>query len=393
MSAKKLLFVILYSMSMWASPAYALKAKDKAAIQYDAVYYDDTPAGCKAGATVLSGDDNAAQIFNFLTSKGLTAIQAAGIMGNLQQESGLNPHRVQGTPTPAGDKPEITIDGKTGYGLAQWTDKGRQQNLKNFASEQGTSTGDLATQLGFLYKESNPGGTRPNAWPEQAKQADVDAATESWERTYENADPKFVNMTNRKNYAQAILQRAGEFAGSETASPQGATNFQAANSCTASGDAAAVIQIAQQELDKHPVEYDANVLRYTDGREEAWCADFLSWVYMTAGTPFTGGQSGGWRIAGSFIPGQATNVVWTSRSENKFDPKPGDFVLVYSSVSATSGVIDGRPVGHTGVIVSVNGDTIVTIEGNSGNTVKQNTYHNWILGGTTQEILGWGHIQ
>ncbi len=38
--------------------------------------------------------------------------------------------------------------------------------------------------------------------------------------------------------------------------------------------------------------------KYTDTTLEYWCADFVSWVYAQAGSPFTGGLSGGWRIPG-----------------------------------------------------------------------------------------------
>ena len=36
---------------------------------------------------------------------------------------------------------------------------------------------------------------------------------------------------------------------------------------------------------------------FTDGNAEAWCADFVSYVLRLAGRPFTGGLSGGWRLA------------------------------------------------------------------------------------------------
>ena len=45
------------------------------------------------------------------------------------------------------------IRDSAGYGLAQWTYWSRKQALLNYARAQGKSIGDLAMQLGFLWKE------------------------------------------------------------------------------------------------------------------------------------------------------------------------------------------------------------------------------------------------
>ena len=45
----------------------------------------------------LIGKNNEEKIWNFLTGKGLNSYGAAGLMGNLFAESGLNPHTLQNT--------------------------------------------------------------------------------------------------------------------------------------------------------------------------------------------------------------------------------------------------------------------------------------------------------
>lgn len=45
----------------------------------------------------LIGKNNEEKIWNFLTGKGLNSYGAAGLMGNLFAESGLNPHNLQNT--------------------------------------------------------------------------------------------------------------------------------------------------------------------------------------------------------------------------------------------------------------------------------------------------------
>lgn len=96
----------------------------------------------------------------FTTTKGLSEGAAAGVMGNLEAESGIDPHNVQNNATyngePVPDGPEIPyekIKGSYGYGIAQWTSSGRQENLMGYAAETFRSTGDMGLQLDFLWKE------------------------------------------------------------------------------------------------------------------------------------------------------------------------------------------------------------------------------------------------
>lgn len=111
--------------------------------------------GAAGGSTgTLSGSDNQQKAFNYFVSKGFSPQQAGGIVGNLIAESGVNPKRVQSTKTPEGDKDNITVNDRTGYGIAQWTSAGRQQGLVDFARARGLQIeGDLPLQLDYLMKE------------------------------------------------------------------------------------------------------------------------------------------------------------------------------------------------------------------------------------------------
>ena len=66
--------------------------------------------------------DNAKIIWDSLIKNGFTEVATAGIMGNLMAESHFNPKIVQG----GGEADNITCDGETGYGIAQWTSINRQ---------------------------------------------------------------------------------------------------------------------------------------------------------------------------------------------------------------------------------------------------------------------------
>src|SRR5262245_59249479 len=85
-----------------------------------------TSIGCE-GAVPEEGENTEAlrtafandfAAFTFFVSKGLTPIQAAGIVGNLDQESGVDPNSVQ-------------YGGGPGRGIAQWSVGGRWDTSTN----------------------------------------------------------------------------------------------------------------------------------------------------------------------------------------------------------------------------------------------------------------------
>jgi hypothetical protein len=77
--------------------------------------------------------------FEFFVAKGLAHEQAAGIVGNLLQESNMNPASVQ-------------PDGP-GRGIAQWSVGARWNGLLRFARARHASPMALDTQLEFLWHE------------------------------------------------------------------------------------------------------------------------------------------------------------------------------------------------------------------------------------------------
>jgi hypothetical protein len=88
---------------------------------------------------------NAKLAFDYFVSQGLTPVQAAGIVGNLQGESGqgLNTNTIN---------PGDGRDGSDSIGIAQWNST-RAQALRNYAASKGTPHTDLNTQLEFLHSE------------------------------------------------------------------------------------------------------------------------------------------------------------------------------------------------------------------------------------------------
>lgn len=112
---------------------------------------------------------NSRAAFDYYVSQGLEPHQAAGIVGNLQGESGqeLNPLAVN---------PGDGRDGSDSIGIAQWNGT-RAQALKEFAASKGVPWSDLNIQLEFLHSElKGPEKSAFNrlmaaATPEEAGQA------------------------------------------------------------------------------------------------------------------------------------------------------------------------------------------------------------------------------
>jgi hypothetical protein len=89
--------------------------------------------------------DNESTAYSYFVNKGLTPIQSAGVIGNLMQESTMDPTIYQ-------------YNGGSGRGIAQWsagdrwdTDQGDNEN--SFAAQNGEDRWALNTQLDFVWFE------------------------------------------------------------------------------------------------------------------------------------------------------------------------------------------------------------------------------------------------
>lgn len=90
--------------------------------------------GVNAYLTQSQMENNATEFYGYFHSKGFTIESIAGMLGNLQQESNINPGMKQ------------TASASSGWGLIQWTPS---SNLTEYASAHGTdwASGEIQTQL------------------------------------------------------------------------------------------------------------------------------------------------------------------------------------------------------------------------------------------------------
>jgi hypothetical protein len=145
-----------------------------------------------------------------------------------------------------------------------------------------------------------------------------------------------------------------------------------------------IVASARGELAKHVTE-DAgtdedsggNIRRYRDavtgpkwakGRgPEAWCADFASWVWKDAGTPF--GPKGTGEASTSSMIRQARDMGSWKTS----DPKPGDMILF--DWGRGKGTADAASiVDHVAIVDHVTNGIIHTIGGNQSDAITKGSY-------------------
>lgn len=230
-----------------------------------------------------------------------------------------------------------------------------------------TSSGDdikntaIAYNRGFIYQRANaPADSSPYVMN------NYDGAHQAMVFPPVPGEP-LAGMTDTRPGAYTIFARLG-----------GAT---AGSSCAglSSND---LVAIAQSQLGhaEEPLGCNcgASIQPYLgSSSSEQWCADFVSWVYMTAHRPFTGGADGGWRLAGvaglrewfSTQPGQAFYL----RGGGDL-PQPGD-VIIFAGDE------------HTGLVETADALTINTIEGNRSDSVSRGSYDM-----NDGSIVGWGRM-
>lgn len=157
------LFVAILSFVLLISPAtLAVQTDDYDKGFYasnDILYYDPTATPCVTNPNITSSgtgtstadeNKNAEAILRYLTGKGLTLAQASGFVGNMKQESGLNPAIIQGGKTaPSNYTP---VDG-VGFGLVQWTFTSRQAPLVQLAKSTNRNITDMNVQLDYVWQE------------------------------------------------------------------------------------------------------------------------------------------------------------------------------------------------------------------------------------------------
>lgn len=335
----------------------------------------------------LTGTTNEQKIWNFLKAQGLSDCGAAGLMGNLYAESGLRSNNLQNSYekklgytdesyTAAVDSGKYTnfVKDSAGYGLAQWTYWSRKQNLQVYAKDARTSIGDLEMQLGFLMKELKEGYksllsllktatsvlTASNAVLTQYERpadqgASVQAKRASYGQTYFDKYAKPTSTGKETNTVKTSVQKLLDTARAEIGYKEKASNSQLDNPAANAGSA---------NYTKYARDFDQKYPNWYNGKKNgfAWCDMFVDWCFLTAF---------GYQKALELLcqPEKSTGAgckysmqFYQNKGQLFFsNPQPGDQVFFKSN----------GEISHTGIVESVSGTTVVTIEGNASDQVKR----------------------
>jgi hypothetical protein len=327
----------------------------------------------------LTGGDNPEKVFNFFKSKGFSDVVAAAITGNFMQEAStaINPTimEIGGNSTNPADA------GAKGWGISQWTPGIRVIDIAKRLNVSGPIY-ELGTQLNIVYGEMQ--STAPTGYQNLAEKikgiTDLTQATEFFRANYEGGTPG-----NRQLYAKQVFDKyggtsAGTTSGTAAVTGTSAPSCNSAGSvnCAPAGTSATtgtLSETRQKVTCLAEAEYELwrsgkmgpspnppyPFLKYTEGADEEWCADFVSWLYNQAGYPLRTGDK--WRVNNV---GQVGDIgkqgqLFTYHSESSYIPKPGDMVIYNGGE-------------HINMVVAVNTNnhTVTTIGGNQGNIQANN---------------------
>ena len=133
-------------------------------------------------------------IWDYLKEHGYTDIQTAAIIGNLYQESGLNPAKVE-----YGNNHE-------GYGIVQWS-YGRKQQLFSYCDSKGKAHDDLDCQLEFLIKELKSSQFYQPHLDTFNNPYSINEATEAYCWGFERPSKQYANVQYRKDMAWKAYYR------------------------------------------------------------------------------------------------------------------------------------------------------------------------------------------
>ena len=167
-------------------------------------------------------------------------------------------------------------------------------------------------------------------------------------------------------------------------SPAADAQFPAIDSSKLTEQQLDIITLARQEYQNHPVSYDQNVLKYTGGNKEAWCADFISWVMIKTGNSYKNPNSGSWRIPGVYTLQEFYKAQKKYVGTEMYGPKVGDVAFYIGRHT-----FDIFSTEHVSLVVAVNGDMMTTIGGNEGGKLRLDTQR---ISADSNSLVGFGRL-
>ena len=317
-----------------------------------------------------------ATVWNYLKKSGMTDAGTAGVIGNLQAESGVSPtavdmlclkgYRKAGkiytdkSYTAAVDSGEISkaeflkpMGKQYGYGIAQWTYPSRKEGLFDLCKNKGTSIGDERTQADFLIYELKT--SFKGLWKTLTEIEDVDQAADSFLTEFERPADVGFEKQKRRNLARNIYRTmtGGKVVRTREAVVKQATAWLGRKESDGSH------KLIIDTYNSHKPLPRGYKVQYTD----AWCATFVSAVAIKCGyTDIIPIECS----CPEMVTAAKKMGIWTE--SDAYVPKPGDIILYDwhdSGIGDNTGVPD-----HVGIVVESGSASFKVIEGNKSDAVR-----------------------
>lgn len=367
----RLLVVVTAAIFTFINPISTVLAVDAFDEQFyssnNILFYDPRAGDCSAtqsADSVLVGGDNLEKIFNFFTGKGLSPEQAAGIVGNISQESGGNPLNAQKGPD-TDDPSKITgpVGGGNAWGIIQWDAGNRAVEYAKKANIT-TPIGDLSTQLELVWWHMNneTPTSAQNMLAEYKTITNIDEATNVYEKRMTGAGTPV--MTNRITAANLAFKLYGANTGSG-ATPSSSGNA-GASACSGNSGGAGLASggMSLQQAQAFMKEYKDLAIKYADKR----IADIFTIpehnvkVYgavSCSGSAIANCSSFSEFFVGKYTTGDQAfpngkDMVRQLLASNSGFTNGGKTPKTYAVFSRQSG---GQGAGHTGIVLGVSENT------------------------------------
>lgn len=158
-----------------------------------------------AGNSGEYASPHTATIWNTLRKLGYSKESTSAVMGNMYQESGINP---------------TVVNSIGATGLAQWLG-GRLANLKNYAKSKGKDWSDVATQTEWVDQEMQGKDSttlsllkkKVGGYEAYKKLTDINKAVEVFETSFERAGVNEANIPRRQAAANAYFNKFSSIGG------------------------------------------------------------------------------------------------------------------------------------------------------------------------------------
>jgi len=329
---------------------------------------------------------------------GLSDKAKAVILGHAMAESGCETNRLQGDFSDSREKSKsytAQVDAGQisredfvhrgpnggGYGWLQWTFYTRKEGLYDTAKKLGVSIGSEEAAIAWLWDELNQGEFRKVLSTLKSDQS-IEEMSKVFMENFERPDDQSVKAHNKR--IDLCKAAYNEFAGTEVSEAPIAQNIAQSARYTAKK----LIAIAVSQIGYHEKASNANLddptansgsgnwtkyardlarAGYYNGNKNgyAWCDVFVDWCFwILADRDARLGQTIECQTGDCGAGCLFSRQYYQQQGRLFSAPEPGDQVFFTQN----------GEICHTGIVETVNGNRITTIEGNTSDQVARRSY-------------------